>query len=394
MINFQYSRATDVADAIRQAGADPQGEIYRWRDEPSRFDEGRCIATVALDRHFEASAQQGSRDRGAVFASAHWFQIPTSPIIRWSSRRYPLLSSAILAGASAQLRNMASTGGNLLQRTRCYYFYDTATPCNKREPGSGCSAIEGIQPHPCDPWRQRALHRDASFRHVRGPRRTRCSGSCHRDRTGIGQSRSQTSIGCRERPRNVDTNLASRRDDHEPSSSRPRLPRNYSYLKIRDRLSYAFALVSVAAGLELRGTTIRQAAGLRSGGWRISPGVTLRRKPLGMAAGRRCRHFCRSRPPSLRDAKGFDYNAFKIEPRASHYRACTHTGGSRYAAIAVEQEDWVSPSMRPISRYAVSRVDGRAKVTGEAKYAAEFSAPRTRACQRRWLDDRKGSDRA
>src|SRR5439155_23308473 len=58
--------------------------------------------------------------------------------------RYPLLASAILAGASQQLRNMASTGGNLLQRTRCMYFYDTATPCNKREPGSGCSALQGI----------------------------------------------------------------------------------------------------------------------------------------------------------------------------------------------------------------------------------------------------------
>src|SRR6185437_14252905 len=59
-------------------------------------------------------------------------------------RRYPLLSSAILAGASAQLRNMASTGGNLLQRTRCLYFYDTATPCNKRAPGSGCAALAGV----------------------------------------------------------------------------------------------------------------------------------------------------------------------------------------------------------------------------------------------------------
>src|ERR671928_1304514 len=59
-------------------------------------------------------------------------------------KRYPLLASAILAGASQQLRNMASTGGNLLQRTRCYYFYDTATPCNKREPGSGCSALTGL----------------------------------------------------------------------------------------------------------------------------------------------------------------------------------------------------------------------------------------------------------
>src|SRR6185437_13157476 len=59
-------------------------------------------------------------------------------------QRYPLLASALLAGASQQLRNMASTGGNLLQRTRCYYFYDTATPCNKRQPGSGCPAINGL----------------------------------------------------------------------------------------------------------------------------------------------------------------------------------------------------------------------------------------------------------
>src|SRR5260370_39936306 len=63
-------------------------------------------------------------------------------------QRYPLLASAILAGASAQLRNMASTGGNLLQRTRCYYFYDTATPCNKREPGSGCPALRGLHRMP------------------------------------------------------------------------------------------------------------------------------------------------------------------------------------------------------------------------------------------------------
>src|SRR5690606_32595254 len=59
-------------------------------------------------------------------------------------RQYPLLSSALMAGASPQLRNMATTGGNLMQRTRCYYFYDVATPCNKRQPGSGCSAIGGV----------------------------------------------------------------------------------------------------------------------------------------------------------------------------------------------------------------------------------------------------------
>ena len=95
-------------------------------------------------------------------------------------QRYPMLASAILAGASQQLRNMASTGGNLLQRTRCYYFYDTATPCNKREPGSGCSAIDGLNRMHAILGTQRGLHRDASVRHVRGARRARREGPCDR----------------------------------------------------------------------------------------------------------------------------------------------------------------------------------------------------------------------
>ena len=75
-----------------------------------------------------------------------------------------MVSSAILAGASQQLRNMASTGGNLVQRTRCFYFYDVTTPCNKREPGSGCSAIKGINRGNAHPGHERVLHRDPSLR--------------------------------------------------------------------------------------------------------------------------------------------------------------------------------------------------------------------------------------
>src|ERR671918_346201 len=94
MINFQYARASNVADAVRQ------------------------IAALVPNS-----------------------DLAYNPLVE---QRYPMLASAILAGASAQLRNMASTGGNLLQRTRCLYFYDPTTPCNKREPGSGCSAIDGF----------------------------------------------------------------------------------------------------------------------------------------------------------------------------------------------------------------------------------------------------------
>src|SRR5260370_12878781 len=144
MINFQYARATDVADAVRQIAADPTAKfiaggtnlIDLMKEDvelPSRLID---ISRLPL-KSVEETADGGLRIGALVPNSDLAYQ----PLI---AERYPMLASAILAGASAQLRNMASTGGNLLQRTRCYYFYDTATPCNKREPGSGCSALNGL----------------------------------------------------------------------------------------------------------------------------------------------------------------------------------------------------------------------------------------------------------
>src|ERR1700724_563115 len=144
MNNFGFSRANDVADAVRQIAADPGAKfiaggtnlidlIKEHVARPSRLID---ITHLPLAK-VEETADGGLRIGALVPNSdlAHHPQIEA---------RYPLLGSAILAGASQQLRNMASTGGNLLQRTRCLYFYDTTTPCNKREPGSGCSAIHGI----------------------------------------------------------------------------------------------------------------------------------------------------------------------------------------------------------------------------------------------------------
>ena len=144
MINFQYARATDVADAVRQIAADPTAKFIAGGtnlidlmkedvERPSRLID---ISRLPL-KTVEETADGGLRI-GALVPNS---DLAYHPLIE---QRYPLLASAILAGASQQLRNMASTGGNLLQRTRCFYFYDTATPCNKREPGSGCSAIDGI----------------------------------------------------------------------------------------------------------------------------------------------------------------------------------------------------------------------------------------------------------
>jgi len=144
MIKFEYTRATRVADAVHQIAADPKAKFIAGGtnlidlmkenvERPSRLID---ISRLPLNT-IEAMDGGGVRI-GALVPNS---DLAYHPLIE---QCYPLLSSAILAGASQQLRNMASTGGNLLQRTRCYYFYDIATPCNKREPGSGCSAIKGF----------------------------------------------------------------------------------------------------------------------------------------------------------------------------------------------------------------------------------------------------------
>src|SRR5258708_7803769 len=174
------------------------------------------------------------------------------------AQRYPLLSGAILAGASQQLRNMASTGGNLLQRTRCFYFYDTATPCNKREPGSGCSAIKGINrinailgtseaciaTHPSDMCV--ALAALEATVHVAGPSGERAIAFADFHRLPGDTPQLDNNL----QPSEIVTSI------ELPAKG---FKANYSYLKIRDRLSYAFALVSVAAAMELDGGTIKTA---------------------------------------------------------------------------------------------------------------------------------------
>src|SRR4030095_7887906 len=167
-------------------------------------------------------------------------------------KRYPLLAKAILAGASPQLRNMATNGGNLLQRTRCYYFYDTATPCNKREPGAGCSAINGfnrihailgtseqcIAVHPSDMCV--ALAALEAVVHVTGKNGERTIPLAEFHRLPGDTPHIDTNL----RPDEIITSI-----DLPPKG----FADHYAYLKVRDRTSYAFALVSVAVALEVGG---------------------------------------------------------------------------------------------------------------------------------------------
>jgi xanthine dehydrogenase YagS FAD-binding subunit len=225
--------------------------------------------------------------------------------------RYPLLASAILAGASQQLRNMASTGGNLLQRTRCLYFYDPTTPCNKREPGSGCSAIDGIN-------RMHAILGTSEHCIATHP-----SDMCvalaaldaHVLATGRNGERSIDFADFHRLPGDtpeIDSTL--RADEIITSVELPPegFAENYTYLKIRDRLSYAFALVSIAVGLAIEGGTIREAR-LALGGVAHKPWRDREAEAQLSGAPATQQSFRRAAETVLRDARGFGHNDFKIE---------------------------------------------------------------------------------
>ena len=167
--------------------------------------------------------------------------------------RYPVLSEALLSGASPQLRNMATTGGNLLQRTRCYYFYDPAFPdVQQAQTRERLRRARRLQPHPRHPRPERAMYRHASKRHVRRARRARRG----RARAGAEGERAIPFADFHRLPGttpNVDTNLQP--NELITAVDLPAIPfaTRSHYLKVRDRASYAFALVSVAAALEMEG---------------------------------------------------------------------------------------------------------------------------------------------
>jgi xanthine dehydrogenase YagS FAD-binding subunit len=206
---------------------------------------------------------------------------------------------------------MASSGGNLLQRTRCAYFYDLATPCNKREPGSGCSAIGGlnrmnailgtsescIAVHPSDMCVALAVL-EAKV-HVTGPRGDRVIAMADFHRLPGDEPQRDNTLAADELVTGIELPPRGFAEHH-------------TYLKIRDRLSYAFALVSVAVGLELEGGKITEArfalGGVAHKPWRNAAAeAALRGQPAEEAS------FARAADLVLREAKGFGHNDFKID---------------------------------------------------------------------------------
>lgn len=311
MIPFQYTRAHDVGDAVRQIATNPTAKFIAggtnlldlMKDDVERPNHLIDISRLPLNRVEEAA--DGGLRIGALVPNT---DLAYHPLVE---RRYPLLASAILAGASQQLRNMASTGGNLLQRTRCAYFYDTATPCNKRAPGSGCSARTGLNrghailgaseacvaTHPSDMCVALAAL-DAKVRVVGNTGERVIAFDAFHRLPG-------------ETPQR-DTNL--RPDELVISIDLPpqSFAAHYSYLKVRDRLSYAFALVAIAAALELEGDRIKEAR-LALGGVAHKPW----RDPAAEAAlrGQQATQttFLRAADLLLQEARPLEHNAFKIE---------------------------------------------------------------------------------
>lgn len=311
---FTYSRTSDTNQAVAEISAKPQGKFLGGGTnliDLMKMGVEAPAQLIDINRLPIAQIEELPDGKGVrIGALARNSDVAEHSLIK---DRYPVLSEALLSGASPQLRNMATVGGNLLQRTRCYYFYDPAFPqCNKRNPGSGCGALNGynrmhailgqsehcIATHPSDMCVALAVL-DAVIR-VRGPKGDR-----------------QIPIADFHRlPGNTperDTNLAS--DELIVAVDLPAMPfaTRSHYLKVRDRASYAFALVSLAAALDLDSTKKIKAARVALGGVAHKPwrAITVEKKLIGANADEKT--FRAAADAELAPAKAYKHNSFKIE---------------------------------------------------------------------------------
>jgi xanthine dehydrogenase YagS FAD-binding subunit len=309
MINFDYQRASTTKAAVdAKTKSASSAFIAGGTNLVDLMKRGVTAPDKLIDINALPLKQITADAKGVMIgALALNSEVAEHPIIK---TKYPLLAHAINAGASAQLRNMATVGGNMMQRTRCSYFYDITMPCNKREPGSGCAAIGGqnrmhaifgtsekcIAVHPSDMCVALAAL-DATV-HITGPRG---------DRKMLFTDFHRLPGDTPE----LDNNLQKGElitDVHIPANSFNK----FHYLKIRDRSSYAFALVSVAVALEVSGNTINNAK-LAMGGvahkpWRLSE---VEKFLVGRSAGKET--FAPAADMAMQGANGFGQNNFKIK---------------------------------------------------------------------------------
>ncbi len=311
MREFSYSRAADTAQAIQFADSRPDAKflgggtnlVDLMRENIER--PSALIDVTAVARSISPTADGGL----LIGASVTNTQLATDRRVR---EQYPVLSRAILAGASGQIRNMATVGGNILQRTRCHYFYDDTAACNKRHLGTGCDALDGVNrmhailgaspscaaTHPSDMCV--ALVALDAIVHIEGSdgKRTLGIASLHRLPGANPQHETELRIG-----------------ELITAIELPRLPfaRSSNYRKVRDRASYAFALISVGAALDVSGDGMVRDVRLALGGvahkpWRASKAEEVLR---GRVANEN--NFRAAAEAELTDAVALRDNGFKIE---------------------------------------------------------------------------------
>lgn len=311
MKNFTYARAgtsqealsliSTLANAKFLGGGTNLVDLMRENiEQPDALIDVTRLPHSGINESLDGGISIGAQVRNSALAN--------HPLVR---QRYPMLSQAILFGASGQIRNMATVGGNIMQRTRCYYFYDESAKCNKRNPGSGCDSIDGfnrihavlgasekcIATHPSDMCVALAAL-DATVR-VNGPEGERrvpfnafhcLPGDTPHIETALGSQELITSI---ELP-------------SLPFAKRSR------YRKVRDRASYAFALVSVAAALEIENGRVAQVR-LALGGVAPKPWRAYEAEKVLLGAEVGLVTFRRAAEAELSNARGYRDNRFKIE---------------------------------------------------------------------------------
>jgi xanthine dehydrogenase YagS FAD-binding subunit len=327
---FTYATADDPRDATRLAAGDASARYLAGGttlvdlmklhvEQPTQLIDINALPLADVTELSDGTIRVGAMVRNSDLAHNETIRA-----------RYPVLSQALLAGASGQLRNMATTGGNLLQRTRCFYFRDTAMRCNKREPGSGCSAIDGqnrghailgtsdacIATHPSD-MAVALVALEARVR-ILGPNRERVIPLAELHRLPDDHPEIETTLEQGELITAVEI---------------PPLPFavHSLYLKVRDRASFAFALASAAVALDVQDGIIRDArialGGVATRPWRSPEAEDAL---LGRSAG--MESYRAAAEAALTGAKPRRDNGFKIElARRTLVRALARleAGGTR-----------------------------------------------------------------
>lgn len=309
MINFEYTRVLSTKAAVDAKSKNASAQfIAGGTNLVDLMKKGITTPERLIDIN-RLPLQQITSDANGILIGALALNsdVAEHPLILSA---FPLLAQALNAGASAQLRNMATVGGNMMQRTRCTYFYDTTMPCNKREPGSGCGALQGhnrmhaifgtsekcIAVHPSDMCVALAAL-DATV-HITGPKGER----------KILLTDFHRLPGNTPEIDNVLQKAELITGVHIPSNT---CNRSY-YLKIRDRSSYAFALISVAVALEVKDNIIKQAK-LAMGGVAHKPWRLLATEKFLTGKETTKENFTTAGIMAMEGAVGYGHNNFKIK---------------------------------------------------------------------------------